>query len=132
MQAEPAFEAMYLHGILHRVEGDIDNARAWYSDVKDREVFKVTWPGMSGFDEAMRFLGRVELRKVNRGKSDEEEDRELREESLRELKEVIRFCEKKCGTEKVDDASQIWVSMNEKNKNIAEKMITGGEGWRKF
>ena len=29
MQAEPAFEGMFLHGILHRVEGDYDNARAW-------------------------------------------------------------------------------------------------------
>lgn len=29
MQAPPAFEGMFLHGILHRVEGDYDNARAW-------------------------------------------------------------------------------------------------------
>ena len=29
MQAEPAFEGMYLHGILHRVEGDYENAKAW-------------------------------------------------------------------------------------------------------
>ncbi len=123
---------MYVHGILHRVEGDIDNARAWYSDVKEQELFKVTWPGMSGFDEVMRFLGRVELKKVNIGKSDEGEERELREESLRELKEVIQFCERKFRTEKVDDTSQIWISMSEKNKNIAEKMITGGEGWRRF
>ena len=29
MQADPAFEGMFLHGILQRVEGDYDNARAW-------------------------------------------------------------------------------------------------------
>ncbi|KAJ5038740.1 uncharacterized protein L3040_006420 [Drepanopeziza brunnea f. sp. 'multigermtubi'] len=33
MQAKPAFEGMFLHGILHRIEGDYDNARMWYSDV---------------------------------------------------------------------------------------------------
>lgn len=132
MQAEPAFEAMYLHGILHRVEGDIDNARAWYSDVKDQDVFKAAWSGENGLDNAKRFLARVEGRKVKRGKIDEEEDEELREESLRELKAVLDFCEKKFGTAKVDDASQVWVSMGEKHRDIAEKMITGGEGWRRF
>lgn len=35
MQAAPAVEGMLLHGILHRAEGDFDNARAWISDVQD-------------------------------------------------------------------------------------------------
>ncbi|KAH7073881.1 hypothetical protein BKA63DRAFT_567049 [Paraphoma chrysanthemicola] len=35
MQAPPAVEGMLLHGILHRAEGDFDNARAWMSDVRD-------------------------------------------------------------------------------------------------
>ncbi|KAL6242715.1 hypothetical protein RBB50_010361 [Rhinocladiella similis] len=43
VQARPACEAMYLHGILHRVEGDIENARAWYGDVKNEEVFRFVW-----------------------------------------------------------------------------------------
>ena len=33
MQAPPAVEGMLLHAILHRVEGDWDNARAWLEDV---------------------------------------------------------------------------------------------------
>lgn len=43
MQGPPAWEAMYAHGILHRVEGDVDNARAWYSEVKDSDCFEVVW-----------------------------------------------------------------------------------------
>ncbi|KAF1844653.1 uncharacterized protein K460DRAFT_376305 [Cucurbitaria berberidis CBS 394.84] len=35
MQAPPAVEGMLLHGILHRAEGDFDNARAWIGDVGD-------------------------------------------------------------------------------------------------
>lgn len=132
MQADPAFEAMYLHGILHRIEGDIDNTRAWYSDVKEQDVFKAAWLGEKGLDDAMKFLERVEQRKVQRGKKDEEEDEELRGESLRELKDVIRFCERKFGTDKMVEASGVWVSMSDKNRDIAEKMITGGEGWRIF
>ena len=45
MQAAPAFEAMYLHGILHRIEGDVDNARAWYGDVERSDVFRHVWGG---------------------------------------------------------------------------------------
>ncbi|KAI4246445.1 MAG: hypothetical protein LQ352_006388, partial [Teloschistes flavicans] len=45
MQSPPAYEGMFLHGILHRIEGDYDNARAWYSNVADSDVFKFTWDG---------------------------------------------------------------------------------------
>merc|ERR1711939_7053 len=48
MQAKPAWEAMYLHGILHRLEGDLDNARAWYRDVKNAEVFQAVWGERDG------------------------------------------------------------------------------------
>jgi hypothetical protein len=34
---------MFLHGILHRIEGDYDNSRVWYGDVKDSEVFAYAW-----------------------------------------------------------------------------------------
>ena len=38
MQAPPAVEGMLLHAMLHRVEGDYDNARAWLGDVgRDRK-----------------------------------------------------------------------------------------------
>ncbi|CZR66113.1 uncharacterized protein PAC_16014 [Phialocephala subalpina] len=135
MQAAPAFEAMYLHGILHRIEGDVDNARAWYRDVKETDVFRAAWEE-GGLERAMDFMGKVEGVKgiVRGGKlngGDGEVD-EVREESLMELKAVLGFCEIFFGTGKVEDASGVWVSMSEKNKDIAEKMIAGGEGWRRF
>lgn len=40
MQSLPAQEGMFLHGVLHRIEGDYPNARAWYSDVSDTEVME--------------------------------------------------------------------------------------------
>lgn len=43
MQAAPAVEGMYIHGLLHRVEGDYNNARAWYSDVCEEEAFANYW-----------------------------------------------------------------------------------------
>lgn len=33
MQSSPAVEGMLLHSILHRIEGDFNNARAWAGDV---------------------------------------------------------------------------------------------------
>ncbi|KAF2269012.1 hypothetical protein CC78DRAFT_575560 [Lojkania enalia] len=35
MDGPPAIEAMLLHAILHRVEGDFHNARLWIADVRD-------------------------------------------------------------------------------------------------
>jgi len=43
MQSPPAVEGMYIHGILHRVEGDYDNARAWYADVCSTPAFTQFW-----------------------------------------------------------------------------------------
>lgn len=43
MQAAPAYEGMLLHGILHRIEGDYDNARVWYRDVSRSDVFRHVW-----------------------------------------------------------------------------------------
>ncbi|KAL8696457.1 MAG: hypothetical protein Q9201_007645, partial [Fulgogasparrea decipioides] len=70
MQSPPAYEGMFLHGILHRVEGDYDNARAWYSNVSDSEVFRYVWreEEEGGKEGAMKFLDAVEgLRKRGEG-----------------------------------------------------------------
>jgi hypothetical protein len=60
MQAAPQFESMMLHGILHRIEGDYENARAWYRDVKDSDVFRTVW-GDGGSEKAMDFVRRIEI-----------------------------------------------------------------------
>lgn len=51
MQSAPKFEGMFLHGILHRIEGDLNNARCWYSDVNGSEVFTKVWGEGKTFKE---------------------------------------------------------------------------------
>lgn len=126
MQAAPAFESMYLHGILHRIEGDYDNARAWYSNVKDSEVFQAAWP--AGEEAARGFIDRVEkLRKKREGDLGE-----LERESRREIESVVGFCRRKFGEGEVRDASAIWVQPSKEHNDMASAMIIGGEGWRQF
>ncbi|KAL2064887.1 hypothetical protein VTL71DRAFT_4027 [Oculimacula yallundae] len=56
MQSPPAWEGMFLHGILHRIEGDYDNARMWYSDVakdeseSDENIYENVWGNVRGDD----------------------------------------------------------------------------------
>lgn len=38
---------MALHGLLHRIEGDIENSRCWYLDIMQAEVFQHMWPSDS-------------------------------------------------------------------------------------
>jgi hypothetical protein len=160
MQAAPAWEAMYLHGILHRFEGDIDNARAWYGDVKASEVFNWVWGGIGAHDgdnprgpekdkahvayeRAMSFLDRVEASKNPAlstssspakpvAETDGMNGMTLTDMSIQEMQRVLSFCERKYGFGRISDASHVWVSMNEKHADKAAQMITGGEGWREF
>ena len=126
MQAAPAYESMYLHGILHRIEGDYDNARSWYGDVNDSEVFQAAWP--DGEDAARKFIDEVEaLRKRREG-----DLIALEKESMREIKSVIDFCRKKFGEGEVRDASGIWVQPSKDVSDIGQAMVIGGEGWRTF
>lgn len=119
---------MFVHGILHRIEGDYDNTRAWYGDVEGSECFNAVWEGAS--DEAMGFIGEIEAwRKGGRAPGAEEE--RLRAKSLKELMRVLEFCEERFGTGTVEDATAVWVP-KEKTKEQAAAMITGGEGWREF
>ena len=130
MQSSPAYEAMFLHGILHRIEGDYDNARAWYSDVKDSDIFESVWDSEA---KASNLIDDIE--KARKGSKDEKaalDMSELGRRSLGEILRVIAFCEKKFGTERVEDASHVWVGMSEKHKEMSKNMVTGGEGWRQF
>lgn len=126
MQAPPAVEGMFLHGILHRVEGDYDNARAWYANVQGSDVFGAVWGGEE--EAAREFIGRVErFRKEGVG------DREgLGRESKREIRGVVEWCRGKFGEGEVEDAREAWVQPSRELRDVGQKMVIGGEGWRKF
>lgn len=140
MQSAPAYEGMYLHGILHRVEGDYDNARAWYSDVKKAEIYKALW-GSGGVtwkewkesggekDEGQAFLDKVE-KFIEVKRNDHKEA--LEEVSRREIESVIDFCVKKFGTEKMADASDAWVRHSSDIRQMSEDQVSGNSGRRKF
>ena len=136
MEAKPAVEGMFVHGILHRVEGDYRNAEAWYGDVKDSECFKAVWPGsedgdgegMGGLEGGLAFIRRVEgLRKEGKGNLEE-----LQEESGRELDALKDFLVGKFGLERVEDATKVWVGKSEEGKKQHAGQLVGGEGWRQF
>jgi hypothetical protein len=136
MQAAPQHEAMFLHGTLHRIEGDYDNARAWYGDVAESEVFKSVWK--EGKERALEFIRRVEvLRKERKSEGWHEDDKEEREkleaESRREIDAVVEFCVEKFGTVRWEDVSSEWAQP--RGGKVAEqkqKMVVGGEGFRQF
>ncbi|KAK0386098.1 hypothetical protein NLU13_5935 [Sarocladium strictum] len=132
MQAAPKHEGMYLHGILHRIEGDYENARAWYSDVSESDVFTSIWgEGAVGLDKAKDFIQRVQDFKS--GQQDEGTRGELEKESMLEIEKVVEFCREKFGTEKWEDASGAWKQPTEgKVKDMKEDMLTGDKGLRKF
>ena len=125
MQAPPAYEGMFLHGILHRIEGDYDNARAWYSNVSESEVFGRAWESE---DKAREFIGGVEDL-VKKGKGDRHN---LEKESEREIKAVVEFCREKFGEGEVRDARAAWVKPGEDHRRMGEEMVTGGKGFRQF
>ena len=106
----------------------ISDGQCRYGNVSESEGFQAAWPGERGLEDARGFIARVEaLRKEGKGDLSA-----LEKESRREIEAVIEFCRKKFGDEEVKDASDVWVQPTKETKDIAEKMITGGEGWRKF
>ncbi|KAF7872499.1 hypothetical protein EAF04_003420 [Stromatinia cepivora] len=147
MQSAPAFEGMYLHGILHRIEGDYDNARAWYSDVKESEIYSKLW-GRGGqtwkawqeehgnggdrksLDDGQKFLDAVQKFKETQGK--EADKASLEEQSRKELDGVIEWCVNKFGTGRMVDASSAWVKHSDELRKMGEDQVSGGSGRRKF
>ncbi|KAK3660779.1 hypothetical protein LTR56_000537 [Elasticomyces elasticus] len=128
MQNEPAWEGMYIHGLLHRVEGDYRNAEAWYGNVAETECFQYAWGGEQGLEDAKAFIRRIEkLRKEKVG-----DLKELEAESKREVDALVEWCKQKFGTGRMEDATKAWVEPSEEHRKIASKMLVGGEGWRQF
>ncbi|KAI5816768.1 hypothetical protein BZA77DRAFT_368158 [Pyronema omphalodes] len=119
MQSPPAYEGMYLHGILHRIEGDIPNAKAWYGDVKDSEVFKKVWGEGDAWQE---FLDKIEG--MRRGEYKEEE---LKDRGEEEIRVVLDYCKERFGTEAMEDASGCWVRPSEKIQKAGQGQITGDQ-----
>lgn len=129
MENRPAYEAMYIHGLLHRIEGDYRNAELWYKDVSESDVFQCVWPAeKGGLEGAHGFIQNIEkLRKEGKGDMDE-----LEKESEREIEGIARFLKEKFGMDIIKDATEVWVEKPAKSKEAAAKMVVGGEGWRQF
>lgn len=150
MQSEPEIEGMWIHGILHRIEGDVDNARAWYADVCKTDVFEQVWGKSSDEEEeeaesdkdsvrtgklpsqikAREFLNCVEALR----NGDANAKQELEKDARREVETLLEWCTQKFGTEKNLDASKAWVQPGG-NSDVGQKkqsMLTGGDGFRKF
>ncbi len=132
MQSPPAYEGMYLHGILHRIEGDYDNARAWYGNVEESEVFASVWEGEGGWRAFIDGVEKLNKGKGGKGEQWEEEKRKLEEKSVWEVKKVVEWCRRRFGEERVEDAREAWVRPSEEHRKMGEEMTSGGEGFRKF
>lgn len=132
------------------MEGDYDNARAWYrsasasgsgSEKGEGEVFSKVWPG--GVGDGHAFIDEIEAfvktknknkKKGNENEKGEDEDVEsrLEKESRREIDSVVSWCRTKFGDGEWKDASAAWVKPSEEHRKMAEDMVVGGEGWRTF
>lgn len=147
MQSAPAYEGMYIHGLLHRIEGDYDNARAWYNNVYSSAAFEHIWGKAEDSEieevEALQEKGgkkmpaqvkaRQWLDRVEGFVKRKEGDRQVLEgESRREIEMLLQWCVDRFGTERVVDASEAWVRPSQEIRDIGNKMTTGGEGYRKF
>ena len=141
MQSPPAYEGMYVHGILHRIEGDFNNARAWYSDVGEWEGFSRFWGSEDAAGEeggqklprqmgARKFLDRVERCAKSGGK--EEDVESLRLKSRAELENLLDWCLERFGTDMHKDATKGWVQPSEEISKIGEEQASGSGGPRKF
>lgn len=148
MQAAPAFEGMFIHGLLHRVEGDFDNTRAWYADVQDSDCFEAVWGKATaeeqkeadGIKDRYR-VGKVPAQKrtrdfldaVEKLKKQRQGDRgALEKESRREIEELVQWCIRKFGTGKCEDANEAFVGNSDEIRKMGQSMTTGDTGHRNF
>ena len=159
MQAPPAVEGMLLHGILHRAEGDFNNARAWISDVADAcegyqpkhkedgqrldaEVAKQVGSNSSISSSLIEFVycdeepkSLIDAVEEFRGKkkSERTDDEEGIEQRIRgEAEKVLEWCKNKFGDGVWEDATKAWVKNSEEISKISGDMVSGGKGHREF
>ncbi|KAF2121270.1 hypothetical protein BDV96DRAFT_640666 [Lophiotrema nucula] len=155
MEAPPAVEGMLLHSILHRIEGDFPNSRAWMSDVGDacegwvpkrrgqETLSKGVKEGMmnkgvkeslvlfvyTSEEEPLQLIDDVE--KIRKGEGREKVE-EIEELARTELERVINWCRNKFGEGSWVDATEAYTKGGEEVQQIHEEMISGDKGWRKF
>ena len=100
-------EGMLLHGILHRVEADSGNARAWVGDVRDA----VETEGVSN--------GEVTLMEFVWGDIARETDGEkLEEMGWKELEKELQWC---FGEGRWEDASETYARHGKRQRRSARK-----------
>lgn len=160
MQAPPAVEGMLLHGILHRAEGDFNNARAWIGDVQDAcegfqpkkkeegtklddEVAKQVAGGNGISDSLIKFVYGKEkasaliddvegFRKKKQSERGAGEEEEVEKRIRQEAEKVLEWCKGKFGAGEMVDASTAWVKNSEEISKISGDMVSGGKGHREF
>jgi hypothetical protein len=162
MQAPPAVEGMLLHGILHRAEGDMGNARAWVGDVGDacegfvpkhKEDGQRLDPQVAkevGGGEGMKEKGTLvewvyagedpkalinavgTFRGKKIGQREEGEESAIEKRIRAEAERVMEWCKRKFGEGEWKDASKAWVKNSEEISKISGDMVSGEKGFREF
>jgi len=151
MSSHPAVEGMLLHAILHRIEGDYDNNRAWGRDVAAKDAHELEGSGVlvaiyppvtPGEKDTMTVRERAayasacflrltdDVEAFCRGGKG---DRGMLEGRCKEeMKRVMEWCEGKFGTGRWVDASEAWVRPSQEVRDMGNDMVSGDKGWRKF
>ncbi|KAH7392822.1 hypothetical protein BKA66DRAFT_411635 [Pyrenochaeta sp. MPI-SDFR-AT-0127] len=160
MQAAPAVEGMLLHGILHRAEGDFDNARAWIGDVEDAcegfipkkrnegqqldQEVNQKMQGGKGFAGSLvayvygeqnprKLIDDVEhFRKKKQSQRAKDDEESIEERIRNELARVLEWCKGKFGTGQLADATSAWIENSEEISAISRDMVSGDKGYRDF
>lgn len=160
MQAPPAVEGMLLHGILHRAEGDFNNARAWISDVSDAcegyqpkrkeegqrldsEIVEQVGSNSHVSDSLVKFvyggqhpgwlIDAVEaFRRQKQGQSRDGEGAQIEQRIRDEAERLLDWCKSKFGSRVWRDATKAWVANSEEIGKISADMVSGGKGYRNF